>query len=142
MAFKKIRPKSVYVILNTENNRVKIGVSEDVDVRLANLQNSCGCILDLVFESDMCYNALEIEKKAHKKLSDYRYIGEWFYLDVDQAIATVKGIILKGGKVTTQPTQKINLSLYNKLSSGVYEKDGKMYNVKYINGNWDVNIIE
>lgn len=142
MAYNKTKPKSVYVIRNTETDRIKIGITENIKERLANLQNSAGCVLCVEFVSNKCFNSFEIERKVHEILKDRRYIGEWFNVDARTAVKTVEGIISTKTLIVSQPGQKINLGLYNKLESGIYEKDGKMYNVKYIDGNWDVKIIE
>ena len=76
----------IYVIKNPENDRVKIGVSNNVEKRLKTLETGAGTKLDLVYQSIICSNAFDIENTVHKHFQEYRVFGEWFEIDVNKVI--------------------------------------------------------
>ena len=76
----------IYVIKNPENDRVKIGVSNNVEKRLHTLETGAGTKLDLVYQSVICSNAFDIENTVHKHFDEYRIFGEWFEVDVNKVI--------------------------------------------------------
>jgi hypothetical protein len=81
---------SIYVIHNTEVNRVKIGFSNNPQKRFQSIQSSSGCKLKLVYHTPPIYKYSELEKWAHNHFKDYRYIGEWFNLDIEIAVNEIK----------------------------------------------------
>lgn len=68
----------IYLILNSENNTVKIGFSETPMIRLKNIQTGCPHTLDLI----ACkFGTMDHEKELHKKFDQFRLTGEWFIFD-------------------------------------------------------------
>lgn len=47
----KKEPKSIYIIKNLENGRIKIGISENIKSRFENLVCASGCKLELLYVS-------------------------------------------------------------------------------------------
>ena len=82
--------KCIYVILNTENGRIKIGMSSNVSKRFEALKYSGGCKLELLYNTLPVVNAYIFESRLHKIFSEYRYIGEWFTVDFTTAIDMIK----------------------------------------------------
>ncbi len=78
---------SVYVI-EGGHGLVKIGISTNVQARLATLQTSSPFPLRLVFEAG-CDDAMMAEQEAHAALARYRMAGEWFDVPAHMAIAAV-----------------------------------------------------
>lgn len=64
-----------YFIYNSETQHVKIGRSENVKRRLANLQNANSARLKLIGTIPM-----DCEKEWHEEFKRYRGYGEWFLL--------------------------------------------------------------
>ncbi len=53
------------------------------------LESSSGVRLSVMYESPLLYNSYEMEQLIHKKLKEYRTIGEWFMIDyslIDECI--------------------------------------------------------
>lgn len=76
----------VYVIKNPLNETVKIGVAQDVDKRMKQLQTGAGIELELVYKSLICSNAFSIEKDVHNEFDEYRTFGEWFKINPNTVI--------------------------------------------------------
>lgn len=76
----------IYVIKNPENDRIKIGVSNNVEKRLNTLETGAGTKLDLVYKSVVCSNAFDVENTVHKYFSEHRVFGEWFDVDVNKVV--------------------------------------------------------
>lgn len=76
----------VYVIRNPENDRVRIGVSNNVEKRLHIFETCAGTKLDLVYKSIVCSNAFDIENMVYKYFNEYRVFGEWFQVDASKVI--------------------------------------------------------
>lgn len=90
---KLARVQRVYVIHNNEFNITKIGISDNPSNRMATLTHECGCELTLCFFTDPLDDAPRYERLIHNALSDKRKKGEWFKVDPEDAIATVKDVI-------------------------------------------------
>ena len=67
----------IYVIKNPLNETIKIGVANDVEKRIKQLQTGAGIELELIYKSMICSNAFSIEKDVHKHFEEYRTFGEW-----------------------------------------------------------------
>lgn len=76
----------IYIIKNPLNETIKIGVAQDVEKRLHQLQTGAGVELELVYQSMVCSNAFSIERDVHAHFEKYRTFGEWFKLNPDAAI--------------------------------------------------------
>ena len=71
----------IYVIKNPLNETIKIGVANDVEKRIKQLQTGAGIELELIYKSMICSNAFSIEKDVHKHFEEYRTFGEWFKIN-------------------------------------------------------------
>ena len=76
----------IYVIKNPLNETIKIGVAQDVDKRIKQLQTGAGIELELVYQSLICSNAFSIEKDVHSEFEEYRTFGEWFKINPEIVI--------------------------------------------------------
>ena len=76
----------IYVIKNPLNETVKIGVAQDVDKRIKQLQTGAGIELELIYKSMICSNAFAIEKDVHKYFEEYRTFGEWFKINPEVVV--------------------------------------------------------
>lgn len=76
--------KSIYVVEN-ENGKVKIGVSQDVCGRIQTLSSQGGFMVKNLFYTLPCSNSYEIEHSLHTYFGGKRINGEWF--DVDYQLA-------------------------------------------------------
>lgn len=65
----------VYAIKNNENDRIKIGVSRNVEARLSQLKKASGADLLLLKTVDGSY---KLEADFHAKLNAFKVFGEWF----------------------------------------------------------------
>jgi hypothetical protein len=93
-------------MLAWEHNSIcKIGITNNIQRRIAELQNASGCEIDVEFLAPLADNAQEVEAILHKEFKDYRGIGEWFNLDTKVVIESLrkKELIIepKGLKVLT-----------------------------------------
>jgi hypothetical protein len=75
---------------NVENDRIKIGITVNPTERAHQLRLAAGCEIDVVFHTGKYFNAQMLESKVHEQLKIYRYIGEWFNIDEQDAIESVK----------------------------------------------------
>lgn len=76
----------VYIIENVDNGAIKIGVGNNPEKRLKQLQTGSVSELELVYTSYLCSNAFEIEKIVHKKFEKYHIRGEWYKLSKNTVI--------------------------------------------------------
>lgn len=76
----------IYIIKNPDNDRIKIGVSNNVEKRIATLETGAGTKLDLIYKSLVCSNAFNIERDVHKYFEEYRIFGEWFSVNENEVI--------------------------------------------------------
>lgn len=76
----------VYIIENNDNGAIKIGVGNDPDNRLKQLQTGSVAELSLVYRSIICSNAFEVEKFMHHNFKEKHIRGEWFNIDKTEVI--------------------------------------------------------
>ena len=76
----------IYVIKNPLNETVKIGVAQDVEKRIKQLETRAGIQLELIYKSMICSNAFSIERDVHKHFEEYRTFGEWFKINPSTVI--------------------------------------------------------
>lgn len=87
----------VYIIRCQNSPYYKIGVSENVRVRLESLQ--AGCPYELTIEAVCCantrLNAYRIEADIHRSLAKDRVRsgGEWFQLHTEQITVLLRDIV-------------------------------------------------
>lgn len=83
------RPRRVYLIQC--GSYVKIGVSTEAGVRLAELQAGNPAALTLVWQSipyprNLAYR---LERRSHRALASCRVSGEWFQIDPETALRAI-----------------------------------------------------
>jgi Rha family phage regulatory protein len=76
----------VYVFKNPLTNYVKIGITNNIDKRQAQLETGAGVKLELIYNSVITTNARDIERLAHEYFKDYNIFGEWFDVDSNVVI--------------------------------------------------------
>jgi len=143
----------LYVMHNADVNRVKIGVTTDINQRAKTIENQGGFVVDVLFVSDAIKNPFEIERKLHSHFGKHRHIGEWFNVDSELATNTAKRFIGAHGKVIsdvvkyneykrkiTQSTRDddyevdycLNISKFKRIKPNIYsDKKGKLYSIKF-----------
>ena len=75
---RKLDTRNLYLIHNTMQNTLKIGISADPNKRLRTLQTSTGDYLTLIFDIK---GKAHLEKELHKEFEDIRLASEWFKYD-------------------------------------------------------------
>jgi Rha family phage regulatory protein len=91
-----ILPKSngkrnfVYIIGNKDNDYLKIGVSNNVDKRLKQLQTGAWSKLELLYQSMVCSNGFDVEANIHALFKDKKVLGEWFDIELNEAINLIE----------------------------------------------------
>lgn len=74
----KLDTRNLYLIHNTIQNTLKIGISADPNKRLRSLQTSTGDYLTLIFNIK---GEAHLEKSLHNEFADIRLASEWFRYD-------------------------------------------------------------
>jgi len=82
----------VYVIGSPGGSRVKIGTSEDVPRRLAQLQSSSPVELEVLWQKK---GGVELETALHRRFKSARAHGEWFDFPNGDPIATITEAFLE-----------------------------------------------
>lgn len=84
--------KLLYILFISELNVCKIGISENVEKRIKQLQTGCPFRIDVVKKYDSPI-ASRIEKIMHRKYgsrkvdeNQYNLIGEWFNLSIGEVL--------------------------------------------------------
>lgn len=76
----------VYVIENTNNGAVKIGVAHDPEARLKQLQTGSVDELRIAYTSYLCSNAFQVESFMHQYFADCHIRGEWYQADIGDVV--------------------------------------------------------
>lgn len=76
----------VYIIRESDTGFLKIGVSNDPEHRLEQLQTGNSSELLLDYKSYVCSNAHEVEAKAHEHFKERRVNREWFDIETAEVI--------------------------------------------------------
>ena len=76
----------VYIIENVDNGAIKIGVGNDPAKRLKQLQTGSVSELSLVYQSNVCSNAFDIEAECHHHFEKYHIRGEWYDVSKNEVI--------------------------------------------------------
>lgn len=115
------KAKCVYAILNPENKRIKLGIAEDVAVRLNSLESGAGCKLELICCTYPIIYAEEAERNCHKRFREKQYYGEWFVITKEEARDCIKSI---------QARYALDEMVYSYLKEGMAVVDiAKKFNV-------------
>lgn len=80
----------VYIIGSSDTDFIKIGVSNNVEKRLAQLQTGSWAELSVLYRSMVCSNAFNIEAKIHAAIQEQHVRGEWYDIPVDKAISLIE----------------------------------------------------
>ncbi len=82
----------VYIIENTHLHDTKIGISNNPEKRIKQLQT--GSSRPLIIRYAIRFNnrdeAIKVENALHKKYSRYKLIGEWFDIDYNQVVKYIE----------------------------------------------------
>ena len=79
------------------NGKYKIGVTSDIKKRLKQLDNRPFPVA-LIKNSELIYNAFEIEQNLHQKYQKQKIDGEWFKLNTSQVKYIIDYLSKLGGK--------------------------------------------
>lgn len=74
---KRSLPTFLYVFENDRANLLKVGISKNVERRVREVQDSCGCALKTIFAIEHS-KAETLEKIIHEEISSFKTYGEWF----------------------------------------------------------------
>ena len=154
----------VYIISNCEiKNRIKIGVTIDIENRIKTIKNTGGCNIELIYLSDTILNPFEIENRIHEHFKSKRHLGEWFNIDCELAKNVTKSFIKEYSKINNQIKRlkeqrkvieeieeeikyeinyNLNINRYKRIKPGIYaDKKGDLYSIKYrlSDGGWMVS---
>lgn len=85
-------PQFIYIISSSSNGPVKIGISDDPDRRLRQLQTGHPTLLAIHHREpvEKPTHARMLERFIHDTLSPKRMIGEWFNIGTQDAIGEVR----------------------------------------------------
>lgn len=107
----------VYIIGNNDNDYIKIGVAQDVEQRLKQLQTGTWSELYVIYRSMVCSNSFNIETSIHNKIKDYQVKGEWYNIShlkiidlLEQENYVLKTSFLKDYYENTKSNIKISSS--------------------------------
>lgn len=85
--------KKLYILFISELNLCKIGISENVEKRVRQLQTGCPFKIDVVKKYESTISS-RIEKILHRKYAnrkldenEYNLMGEWFSLMVSEVLS-------------------------------------------------------
>jgi hypothetical protein len=70
--------RSLYVIYNARLDLVRVGIVVDVLSYKVELEDACGCDLEVKFAGSPCLEARGLMEDVHVKFSFIRVRGEWF----------------------------------------------------------------
>ena len=76
----------VYIIENQDSGAIKIGVAHNVEKRIKQLQTGSVSELNLIYRSNICSNAFEVEKFMHDKFNNRHIRGEWYNVGKTEVI--------------------------------------------------------
>lgn len=84
----KVAAKSVYV-MQSDSGLFKFGISSNPDWRRKSLQGASGSPIRLVHTTEPRADARMIEGAAHELLAPKRKLGEWFDVNLEEAMAAI-----------------------------------------------------
>ena len=133
---KRNNDKLLYIIRNTDTNKIKIGITQDIDTRFSTIENQSGCIMELVYTTPMMRNAEILETQAHEHLKGYRYLGEWFSISKEKAIYVIESLISLR-YIPSQLEDEVDVNKMKAIGVGVYRDNfHNFYLIKYENKKW------
>lgn len=99
--------KSLYV-LRSNINRVKIGISANPVLRMAQIKSASPIKieLDLVFFCELsCRDAEQVEKRLHSRFARWRAHGEWFSISAHEAVQAAQAMSAEYDPVEPRQTE-------------------------------------
>lgn len=81
--------QSIYVMQN-DKGLVKIGISKEPKIRKIQLEEERNEKIKLIYYTDKYINASTVERKLHRYFKNYNYAGEWFKINIEDAITNVQ----------------------------------------------------
>lgn len=90
---------SIYVVAEKNFIVCKIGISSNPSARLSELQVGNSRVLHLAYTCNKLerWTACSIERSTHKRLAEFRKMGEWFGVEVEVAVRTIKDELTRHG---------------------------------------------
>lgn len=88
----------VYVIYNPRFNMVKVGLSNNPQKRVKELQGASGCELELIYATAPLVEPYHYESLIHKNFRDIRTTGEWFEGNLEEIHAYVIALCMEAPK--------------------------------------------
>lgn len=121
----------IYFILNVGTKNYKIGVTKNLEKRLAALQTGNENKLE-IYKNIYTKNYFQIEKKIHKYFANYRLEGEWFEVtkhDIDRIyLVLTKDPHIKLNKMEIEFMNEIESPKINKKKKKTKkEENGYLY---------------
>ena len=110
-------PQKIYIISCAETSFLKIGVANDVNKRLSQLQGGCPFVLSVEYSTKKTKDdiARQVESRAHYILKDSHERGEWFDIELCDAISAIikakKQVLNKRACYTYKPRMKMTTNL-------------------------------
>lgn len=120
MGSKKSFPRetsTVYVISCVGTDFVKVGISHNAKDRIKNIQACCPIKLEIAYQTKRIKTeiAMQIEKRSHYHMKEFRGFGEWFSVSTDEAISSIEKSIVqvrnKRGEFGNSPSIKSSVNL-------------------------------
>lgn len=125
--YENLKIEGVYLIRNTESDKLKIGITNNLMRRLSEIQKSfqfCGVIPELKIECFIEYkHNLELEQYLHNQLKEYNYQNEWF------SINDINIVLDKLNEFKHKEPIKKYVSIIDK--SKIVEKPKSQYEINY-----------
>lgn len=75
----------LYILCNETTKYTKIGITDNLERRISQLENANGCDLILIAHAEVDHAQI-IESFLHSTFSKFRKRGEWFFIDEIKAI--------------------------------------------------------
>lgn len=110
--------KRVYVIEN-QKGEVKIGVSNNVDVRIKAIQNQTGYKITNTYFTDICFNPFEIEKEIQNAFEKSKVFGEWFSISFKDAVKETKRVFGQKALFKELKASRNNIDLFEYFHSNL-----------------------
>lgn len=98
--------KGYVYVLQSQDGTVKVGCSAMPEGRAKTIEAQSGKKIIKKYVTDKCSNHFEVESVAHKTLSKYRLMGEWFGCDFEVAVSAVCEAFATVAKFNFEDSQK------------------------------------
>ncbi len=83
----------IYLAVRLDDDRIKVGWSNDIMRRIAELRKETGSAVELI----ACFPGRKPDElRVHKALASHRFDGEFFHASRDTALSAFRDVITKG----------------------------------------------